>query len=645
MKSKKLKFTLPLAAVLLLCLSVFFFSCAKKADEGVGGDERDAQAQCEADGHTFDEWSVLSEATCTEDGERQRTCSVCGYVEKEALPAEHTLTHVEKAEAENKTSTGILAHDHCTVCGKDFIDGVEKTASELVIPAKATVTGIEYVQPFDNCNYVEWEKDGNGELIRNLTGLYINVTYSDFMEEYVKITDSMVTDVKINDDYNGSGDDYYATVTVSYSGKSCEFRVMFREGDISNFCVDSIYKGELWLADKSAGGGWLLLANYGDSDLLYNYCILMKNDRNNYFYVEVNADMLKDGNAPVSFDKLNKNNNYCIDIVIKNPVSIAVDLLVVDKNYLSTASYFCGYNSDNNYVAMGTRNEILEQIAKGKLAVTEYYDRSVFAYSDIIGSYEISLDGIEKYVDFSEFDFSNYGTVQIVIEFSGRTFYFEIVIVPDFSKYAEYAFSGSTVKLSEYGLLMMDGYVYNYSYVEGLENVIEFDSYLYYVDKDKKELRDFAPSNSDKVYEFYYSESSTYEYTVYKTGNVYSIAENSYSSIWLIEEIDMDGKVFKMFGIEFNIGEYDADNGYYPIAIKTSGNAVYRYDEYMQDGTYWEYCDNGVRYEYVRLGDEGDNWICSNADTWAYDYDKTKVFVYYTEYSYTIYNVAALKKV
>ena len=51
--------------------------------------------------HEWGEWEVVTPATCTEDGERSRTCSICQTVETEAIPAAHTW------DAEGQ---------YCTVC-------------------------------------------------------------------------------------------------------------------------------------------------------------------------------------------------------------------------------------------------------------------------------------------------------------------------------------------------------------------------------------------------------------------------------------------------------------------------------------------------------------------------------------------------
>ncbi|MDE6200332.1 MAG: hypothetical protein K2M47_00420, partial [Clostridiales bacterium] len=90
--------------------------------------------------------------TCTTDGVLAHDhCSVCNKdfidgVEKSAaelkIPASHNLTFVD---IQNKTCTtdGVLAHDHCSVCNKDFIDGAEKTADELKITASHNLTFVD----------------------------------------------------------------------------------------------------------------------------------------------------------------------------------------------------------------------------------------------------------------------------------------------------------------------------------------------------------------------------------------------------------------------------------------------------------------------------------------------------------------------
>lgn len=69
--------------------------------------------------HTFGDWIVTKEATETEEGERQRTCSVCKYVEKETIAKlEHVHTFsgltVKKEATELEDGYGERT---CSTCG------------------------------------------------------------------------------------------------------------------------------------------------------------------------------------------------------------------------------------------------------------------------------------------------------------------------------------------------------------------------------------------------------------------------------------------------------------------------------------------------------------------------------------------------
>ena len=81
------------------------------------------------------EYTIDKEATCTEDGSKSIHCTTPGCTAKkdvQIIPAAHKLENVAEQQATCKAE-GIKAHQHCTVCGKDFIDGVEKTVDELKI--------------------------------------------------------------------------------------------------------------------------------------------------------------------------------------------------------------------------------------------------------------------------------------------------------------------------------------------------------------------------------------------------------------------------------------------------------------------------------------------------------------------------------
>lgn len=86
--------------------------------------------------HMWDtKYTIDKEATCTEDGSKSIHCTAPGCTEKkdvQIIPAAHKLESVAEQEATCKAD-GIKAHQHCSACGKDFIDGAEVTAEELKI--------------------------------------------------------------------------------------------------------------------------------------------------------------------------------------------------------------------------------------------------------------------------------------------------------------------------------------------------------------------------------------------------------------------------------------------------------------------------------------------------------------------------------
>ena len=83
-----------------------------------------------------------NEAT-NENGLAEYTCTVCGEVKEVVILSHLCADEIEAVEAQDPTCTvdGTLAHDKCAVCGKTFIDGIEVSASGLVIPATGHVKG------------------------------------------------------------------------------------------------------------------------------------------------------------------------------------------------------------------------------------------------------------------------------------------------------------------------------------------------------------------------------------------------------------------------------------------------------------------------------------------------------------------------
>ena len=114
-----------------------------------------------AHGHYWSEWKETIAPTETEVGYEARTCSICGERQTRVIPVlthVHVLTKVE-AKAPTCVEDGYEAHWKCTGCGKIFADAEGMTelnapvaipalphtwsAWATVIPATETETGVE----------------------------------------------------------------------------------------------------------------------------------------------------------------------------------------------------------------------------------------------------------------------------------------------------------------------------------------------------------------------------------------------------------------------------------------------------------------------------------------------------------------------
>lgn len=96
-------------------------------------------------GHRWNSWSETRPATEDADGERARTCSVCGTTETEAIPArEHTHNMKKVAEVPATCAQdGTKEHWECTKCGNCYADqkaAIPQTSDQMVIKATGNHT-------------------------------------------------------------------------------------------------------------------------------------------------------------------------------------------------------------------------------------------------------------------------------------------------------------------------------------------------------------------------------------------------------------------------------------------------------------------------------------------------------------------------
>ena len=101
--------------LIFLVIGMFLSSCQSIPGVGNNGDVGNEQSHI----HKFEEWLVLVDATCTEDGEKVRYCS-CGEKQTEYIPSGHTVV-IDTAVEATCTETGLSEGKHCSECGEIFI--------------------------------------------------------------------------------------------------------------------------------------------------------------------------------------------------------------------------------------------------------------------------------------------------------------------------------------------------------------------------------------------------------------------------------------------------------------------------------------------------------------------------------------------
>lgn len=106
------------AASLFLSLMMLLCACGDETQIPGTGDETINSATTSADHvHSFGEWNMVTQATCTSKGLKERTCSECGYKATQELTAtQHRYDNWITQKAATCTVNGVRECT-CSICG------------------------------------------------------------------------------------------------------------------------------------------------------------------------------------------------------------------------------------------------------------------------------------------------------------------------------------------------------------------------------------------------------------------------------------------------------------------------------------------------------------------------------------------------
>ncbi len=100
-------------SIILLLLCVFVLSACDSGNES-------SQPVVEAHTHTFGEWVLVKEATCTEGKEEERSCA-CGEKESKWTEAAGHMEAIDAAIKATCTTDGKTEGKHCSVCNEVLV--------------------------------------------------------------------------------------------------------------------------------------------------------------------------------------------------------------------------------------------------------------------------------------------------------------------------------------------------------------------------------------------------------------------------------------------------------------------------------------------------------------------------------------------
>ena len=146
-------------ALLLMLVCIFSFSACDSETQAQNNNPANTSGDNETHIHTFSEWIITKNATCTVNGEQERSCS-CGKKESQSIEVTGHTVVTDKAVAATCTTDGKTEGKHCSRCNEVIVSQAtigkfgHTEVTDKAVEATCTKTGLTEGKHCSICNTV-----------------------------------------------------------------------------------------------------------------------------------------------------------------------------------------------------------------------------------------------------------------------------------------------------------------------------------------------------------------------------------------------------------------------------------------------------------------------------------------------------------